>query len=244
MSSLKDKVAVVTGSTRGIGKAIAEQLAALGATVVITGRKQETCDQVAQALGAQHIGVATEVSDMNSVKNLANLVKEKFGKIDILVNNAGITRDNLLLLMKEEEWDEVMNINLKGTFLLTKIFAKMMLRKSYGRIINITSVVGLMGNGGQANYVASKAGLIGLTKTSARELAPKKITVNAVAPGFITSDMTQELSEEVVAKAKENIPLGDFGRPEDIAHAVAFLASDEAQYITGQVLSVNGGMWM
>lgn len=242
---LTDKVAIVTGSTRGIGKAIAQKLHALGAKVVITGRTQEQCDKVAQELGGTNLlGVATDVSDAASVKNLVEKVKTAFGQIDILVNNAGITQDNLLLLMSEEQWDSVFKINMKGTFLVTKAVAKQMLRKSYGRIINITSVVGVSGNAGQANYSSTKAGVIGFTKSVARELAARKITVNAVAPGFIESDMTDVLTPEVKEAARKGIPLESFGKTEDIANAVAFLASDEASYITGQVLHVDGGMVM
>jgi 3-oxoacyl-[acyl-carrier protein] reductase len=243
--NLTNKVALVTGSTRGIGKAIAQKLHASGAKVVITGRTQEQCDKVVAELGGNNLlGVATDVADAASVKNLIEKIKAAYGQIDILVNNAGITQDNLMLLMSEEQWDSVIKINLKGTFLVTKAVAKMMLRKSYGRIINITSVVGVSGNAGQVNYSASKAGIIGFTKSAARELASRKITVNAVAPGFIDSDMTEVLTPEVKEGARKSIPLESFGQPADIANAVAFLASDDASYITGQILHVDGGMVM
>lgn len=240
----KDQVVIVTGATRGIGRAIATAFAKEGAKVVITGRGQETCDAAAKEIGGQTIGVATDMKNSASLAALVDKVKKDFGQIDVLVNNAGVTRDNLLLLMSEDEWDDVLDTNLKGNFTLTRLVAKQMLRKKYGRIINMASVVGISGNAGQANYSASKGGLIAFTKTAARELAGRSITVNAVAPGFIKTDMTEKLPAEVIENAKKNIPLGEMGTPEDIAAAVCFLASPEAKYITGQVLNVDGGMVM
>lgn len=240
----KDQVVIVTGATRGIGRAIATAFAKEGAKVVITGRGQETCDVAAKEIGGQTIGVATDMKSSVSLAALVDKVKKDYGQIDVLVNNAGVTRDNLLLLMSEDEWDDVLDTNLKGNFTLTRLVAKQMLRKKQGRIINMASVVGISGNAGQANYSASKGGLIAFTKTAARELAGRSITVNAVAPGFIKTDMTDKLSAEVVEGAKKNIPLGEMGTPEDIAAAVLFLASPEAKYITGQVLNVDGGMVM
>jgi len=244
----KDQVVIVTGATRGIGRAIATAFAKEGAKVVITGRGQETCDSAAKEIGAQGIGsavgVATDMKSSTSLAALVDKVKKDYGQIDVLVNNAGVTRDNLLLLMSEDEWDDVLDTNLKGNFTLTRLVAKQMLRKKQGRIINMASVVGISGNAGQANYSASKGGLIAFTKTAARELAGRSITVNAVAPGFIRTDMTEKLPPEVIENAKKNIPLGEMGTPEDIAAAVLFLASPEAKYITGQVLNVDGGMVM
>jgi 3-oxoacyl-[acyl-carrier protein] reductase len=244
----KDQVVIVTGATRGIGRAIATAFAKEGAKVVITGRGQETCDSAAKEIGGQGIGsvigVATDMKSSASLAALVDKVKKDYGQIDVLVNNAGVTRDNLLLLMSEDEWDDVLDTNLKGNFTLTRLVAKQMLRKKQGRIINMASVVGISGNAGQANYSASKGGLIAFTKTAARELAGRSITVNAVAPGFIRTDMTEKLPPEVIENAKKNIPLGEMGTPEDIAAAVLFLASPEAKYITGQVLNVDGGMVM
>jgi 3-oxoacyl-[acyl-carrier protein] reductase len=240
----KDQVVIVTGATRGIGRGIATAFAKEGAKVVITGRGQETCDSAAKEIGGKTIGVATDMKNSASLAALVDKVKKDYGQIDVLVNNAGVTRDNLLLLMSEDEWDDVLDTNLKGNFTLTRLVAKQMLRKKQGRIINMASVVGISGNAGQANYSASKGGLIAFTKTAARELAGRSITVNAVAPGFIRTDMTEKLSPEVIENAKKNIPLGEMGTPEDIAAAVLFLASPEAKYITGQVLNVDGGMVM
>ena len=240
----KDQVVIVTGATRGIGRAIATAFAKEGAKVVITGRGQETCDSAAKEIGGQTIGVATDMKSSASLAALVDKLKKDYGQIDVLVNNAGVTRDNLLLLMSEDEWDDVLDTNLKGNFTLTRLVAKQMLRKKQGRIINMASVVGISVNAGQANYSASKGGLIAFTKTAARELAGRSITVNAVAPGFIKTDMTEKLPPEVIENAKKNIPLGEMGTPEDIAAAVLFLASPEAKYITGQVLNVDGGMVM
>jgi 3-oxoacyl-[acyl-carrier protein] reductase len=245
--NLQDRVAIVTGASRGIGKCIAQHLAAAGAKVVAVSRNAEdTADLVAQihSEGGAAISVAADVSRAAEVDATVQASIEAFGQIDILVNNAGITRDSLLARMKEDDWDAVMDINLKGAFLCTCAVAKFMTKKRYGRIINISSVVGQMGNLGQANYCASKGGLVGLTRSNARELARRNITVNAVAPGFIETDMTAELSEKVRTDMAAQIPLGRFGAPQDVAAAVTFLASEQAGYITGHELSVNGGMYM
>ena len=244
---LAEKVAIVTGSTRGIGQAIAEELARQGAKVVISGRNGERAQQVAAAIqeaGGEAIAVQADVSHMADAQRLVRETLERWGRIDILVNNAGITRDNLLLRMSEEEWDTVLQVNLKGAFNCTKSVTRQMMKQRQGRIINITSVVGQMGNAGQANYAASKAGLIGFTKSVARELASRNITCNAVAPGYIQTDMTAALDDAVKDSLKQQIPLGRLGTPEDVARVVAFLCSDDAAYITGQVINVDGGMVM
>ncbi len=244
---LAEKVAIVTGSTRGIGQAIAEELARQGAKVVISGRNGERAQQVAAAIqeaGGEAIAVQADVSHMADAQRLVKETLERWGRIDILVNNAGITRDNLLLRMSEEEWDTVLQVNLKGAFNCTKSVTRQMMKQRQGRIINITSVVGQMGNAGQANYAASKAGLIGFTKSVARELASRNITCNAVAPGYIQTDMTAALDDAVKDSLKQQIPLGRLGTPEDVARVVAFLCSDDAAYITGQVINVDGGMVM
>lgn len=244
---LQGRVAIITGASRGIGKCIAQHLAAAGAKIVAVSRKAEdTAELIAQVQsdGGEAISVAADVSNSADVDSMVTASIEAFGQIDILVNNAGITRDSLLARMKEDDWDAVMNINLKGAFLCTSAVAKIMTKNRYGRIINISSVVGQMGNLGQANYCASKGGLVGLTRSNARELARRNITVNAVAPGFIETDMTAELSEKVRADMAAQIPLGRFGAPQDVAAAVTFLASEQAGYITGHELSVNGGMYM
>lgn len=244
---LAEKVAIVTGSTRGIGQAIAEELARQGAKVVISGRNGERAQQVAAAIqeaGGEAIAVQADVSHMEDAQRLVKETLDQWGRIDILVNNAGITRDNLLLRMSEEEWDTVLQVNLKGAFNCTKSVTRQMMKQRQGRIINITSVVGQMGNAGQANYAASKAGLIGFTKSVARELASRNITCNAVAPGYIQTDMTAALDDAVKDSLKQQIPLGRLGTPEDVARVVAFLCSDDAAYITGQVINVDGGMVM
>ncbi len=244
---LAEKVAIVTGSTRGIGQAIAEELARQGAKVVISGRNGERAQQVAAAIqeaGGEAIAVQADVSHMEDAQQLVKETLDRWGRIDILVNNAGITRDNLLLRMSEEEWDTVLQVNLKGAFNCTKSVTRQMMKQRQGRIINITSVVGQMGNAGQANYAASKAGLIGFTKSVARELASRNITCNAVAPGYIQTDMTAALDDAVKDSLKQQIPLGRLGTPEDVARVVAFLCSDDAAYITGQVINVDGGMVM
>lgn len=245
---MQGKVAVVTGASRGIGRAIAVEFGRRGASVVVNyaGRLEdarETARLVEQA-GGKAIVEQADVSIADDAARLVESALAAFGRLDILVNNAGITRDNLLLRMKDEEWDAVLNTNLKAAFYLTRAAARPMMKQRYGRIINVASVVALTGNPGQANYVSAKAGLIGLTKTSARELASRNITVNAIAPGYIETDMTAALGDELTAKMLEQIPLGVLGKPEQVAKAVAFLASEDASYITGQVLNVDGGMVM
>lgn len=248
MGKLDGKSAIVTGASRGIGKDIALYLAKEGAKVAVnysgSKEKAEAVVEEIKALGGEAFAIQANVDQSEDIKELVRATLEQFGSIDILVNNAGITRDNLLMRMKEQEWDDVLNTNLKGVFLCTKAVTRQMMKQRAGRIINITSIVGVSGNPGQANYVAAKAGVIGLTKTSALELASRNITVNSVAPGFITTDMTDALPEEVKAQMLSQIPLAKFGNTEDIAKAVAFLASDDANYITGQTLHVNGGMFM
>lgn len=243
----KGQAALVTGGARGIGKAIAEALAAKGVNVAVADIDEETARSTAKELEAKGIrtmAVRMDVSSANDVARVVLEVKEHFGRLDILINNAGITRDGLLMRMKEEDWDSVININLKSVFLCSKEAVKVMAKQRYGRIVNIASVVAFMGNPGQANYSASKAGIVGLTKTTAREYASRGITVNAVAPGFIMTAMTDALPENVKDEMKSAIPLGTFGTPEDVAASVVFLASPEAGYITGQVIHVNGGMYM
>ncbi|MCP8970167.1 3-oxoacyl-[acyl-carrier-protein] reductase [Ectobacillus ponti] len=245
---LNGQVAVVTGASRGIGRAVALELAKQGAKVVVNyagneAKANEVVDEIKQ-LGSEAIAVKADVANGEEVTNLIKQAVDTFGKIDILVNNAGITKDNLLMRMKEDEWDAVINTNLKGVFLCTKAVSRYMTRQRSGRIINIASVVGVMGNPGQANYVAAKAGVIGLTKTAAKELASRNITVNTVAPGFIVTDMTDALPENVQQEMLKLIPLAKFGQADDIAHAVTFLASEKSGYITGQTLHVNGGMAM
>ena len=242
------KTALVTGASRGIGREIALELARQGADVVVNyagseAKAYEVVEEI-KGLGRESIAIQCDVSNSESVTDMVKETIDHFGKIDILVNNAGITRDNLLMRMKENEWDDVMNINLKGVFLCTKAVTRQMMKQRYGRIINISSVVGVSGNPGQANYVAAKAGVIGLTKTSAKELASRGITVNAIAPGFITTEMTEQLTEEIQNEMLKMIPLAQFGEPKDIANSVVFLASDDSRYITGQTIHVNGGMVM
>jgi 3-oxoacyl-[acyl-carrier protein] reductase len=248
MSRLDDRVAVVTGGSRGIGRAVALELAKRGAAVVVNYRgNAEAANEVVQAIEGQGGKAKAVQSDVSSYAEAEALIKETvdtFGKIDILVNNAGTTRDKLIMMMPEEDWDAVIATNLKSAYNTSKAAVKSMMRKRYGRIINMTSVVGIAGNAGQTNYSASKAGLIGFTKSLAREVAPRNITVNAVAPGYVPTDMTDVLSDEIKAATVKAIPLGRMGSVEDIAFAVAFLASDEAAYITGHVLSVDGGMVM
>lgn len=247
-AEFKDQVAVVTGSARGIGRAIAEALAKRGASVVIwdilADEAKKTADEVSSTFGVKTYSLSSDVSRSDDVEKAFKEIVEKMGRIDILVNNAGITRDNLLLRMKEEEWDQVISINLKSVFLCSKEAVKIMAKQRYGRIINIASVVAFMGNPGQANYSASKAGIVGLTKTIAKEYASRNITVNAVAPGFIMTKMTEALPENVKVEMLKAIPLGKFGTVEDVANAVVFLASPASGYITGHVIHVNGGMYM
>ncbi len=245
---LEGKVALVTGGSRGIGRSIALTLASRGADVAINfaGNVEAAEKTVAEieAMGRKAIMIKTDVADTEACAAMIDEVVEKMGKIDILVNNAGITRDTLLMRMKEADWDAVLNTNLKSVYNCTKAAIKYMMKARSGRIVNISSVVGAMGNAGQANYAAAKAGMLGFTKAVAKETAARGITVNAVAPGFISTDMTAVLSEKVVDNLKAGIPMGRLGEPEDIANAVAFLVSDDAAYITGQTLHVNGGMLM
>ena len=242
---LEGRTALVTGGSRGIGLAIGGALAAAGARVALVARNGERAAEAAASLpGTGHAGFSCDVSDGESVQATVQAVESQLGDVAILVNNAGITRDGLLVRMKDEDWDEVIDINLKGAFLLTRAVAKGMMRRRDGVILNITSVVGLMGNAGQANYSASKAGLLGLTMSVARELAPRGVRVNAIAPGYITTDMTSGMTDAQKEALQGQIPLGRLGSPEDIAHAVRFLAGPGATYITGQVLTVDGGMVM
>ena len=245
---LKDKVAIVTGGTRGIGRAIALKLADHGANIVINYRNSdkeaEELKAILEGKGVKVLTVKCDISNFEDSKNLMDKCKEVFGKIDILVNNAGITKDTLIMRMKEEDFDNVIDVNLKGTFNCAKHASAIMLKQRFGKIINMTSVVGIAGNAGQVNYAASKAGVIGLTKSLAKELGSRGITVNVVAPGFINTDMTASLSEKVKEEASKNIPLKRLGDPEDVANLVGFLASDAANYITGQVINVDGGMVM
>ncbi len=243
----KGRVAVITGGARGIGKTIAGALAKKGADLVIADIGLEQARDASmelEGLGVRVMPVKLDVSKSEEVVKTFEDIIKKFGKIDILVNNAGVTRDSLIMRMKEEDWDTVINVNLKSVFLCSKEAIKTMIKHKYGRIVNIASVVAFMGNPGQANYSASKAGIVGLTKTTAKEYASRGITANAVAPGFITTAMTDALPENVKEDMKKAVPLGRFGASEDVANAVVFLASHEAGYITGQVIHVNGGMYM
>jgi 3-oxoacyl-[acyl-carrier protein] reductase len=247
MSELTNQVAVVTGAGRGIGRAIALKLAAAGADVACVSRTAENSEKVAaeiRALGRKAWGHAVDVADGAAVDAAADKIMADAGRVDILVNNAGVTKDGLLMRMSEQDWDAVLDTNLKGAFLFTKAFSRHFLRQRSGRIINVTSVIGLIGNAGQANYAASKAGLIGFTKSVAREFASRGITVNALAPGFIETDMTAALAAELKAEILKKIPLNSFGQAEDIANAALFLASPGARYVTGQILAVDGGMAM
>ncbi len=239
---LAGKVAFVTGSTRGIGLAIARSLHAAGAKVAITGRDASKAEEVAASLGAGTVGVGCEISDAAQVAGAIAAVEQALGPIDILVNNAGLTRDNILLRLSEADWDAVLDANLKGAFLTMRAVTKGMMKRRSGRIINITSIVGIIGNKGQANYAASKAGLIGLTKSAAKEYASRGILINCVAPGFIDTDMTAALPEDARKVLLEQIALGRLGSPDDIANTVLYLASNLAGYVTGQVLVVDGGM--
>lgn len=244
---LNGKVALVTGASRGLGKAIALQLGAEGAVVVATGTSQSSVDAINSMLKAANIkgaGFILDVSDPEAIGKTIDAINEQFGDIQILVNNAGITQDNLFLRMKPEQWNSVINTNLNGLFHITKICIRPMLKARFGRIINISSVVGVTGNPGQANYCAAKAGMIGFSKSVAQEFAAKGITVNCIAPGFIKTDMTDALTDQQREAISTMIPMKHIGDPDDIAHAVTFLASDKARYITGQTLHVNGGMFM
>ncbi|MFD1067173.1 3-oxoacyl-[acyl-carrier-protein] reductase [Oceanobacillus locisalsi] len=245
---LQGQTAVVTGASRGIGREIALELAKNGANVVVNysgseAKAEEVVTEV-EELGVKAVKIQANVADEESVKQLMKQTVKEFGSIDILVNNAGITKDNLLMRMKEEEFDEVIQTNLKGTFLCTKAVTRQMMKQKSGRIINVASIVGVSGNPGQANYVAAKAGVIGLTKTTAKELASRNILVNAVAPGFISTDMTDELSEEQQESLLQLVPLERFGKPEDVSRVIRFLASEDANYITGQTIHIDGGMVM
>ena len=242
--NLSGKIALVTGASRGIGKAIAEKLVACGATVIGTATTENGAEAISQYLGQNGKGLALNVTDEASIESVISTIKAEFGDIDILVNNAGITRDNLLMRMKDDEWQDILDTNLTSVFRLSKALMRTMMKKRYGRIITIGSVVGTMGNAGQANYAAAKAGLIGFSKSLAREVASRGITVNVVAPGFIETDMTAALTDEQKALTLAQVPVGRLGQPTEIANAVAFLASDEASYITGETLHVNGGMYM
>jgi len=245
--NLTDKVAIVTGASRGIGEAIAKQLSSCGAKIILIARNSDQLVAVKETIisnGGIAESIAGDVSNLNSISEIVTNTIDKWGQIDILVNNAGIARDNIIMRMKEDDWDSVMNINLKGCFNGIKSVARPMIKNKAGRIINITSVIGQIGNAGQSNYAASKAGIMGLTKSMAKELGSRNITVNAVAPGYITTDMTNELNDEVKEQLKSSIPLGRLGTPDDVANLVCFLASDEAGYITGQTFNVDGGMVM
>jgi 3-oxoacyl-[acyl-carrier protein] reductase len=248
MNRFVDQVAVVTGAGRGIGQSIAQRLAAEGARIAAVSRTmenaQKTADQLNQQKSETALAYAVDVADGGAVADLCSQILKTFGKVHVLVNNAGITRDRLSMRMAEQDWDQVLDTNLKGAFHFIQNLQRPMMRQSYGRIVNISSVSGLIGQAGQVNYSASKAGLIGLTKALAREIAGRKVTVNAIAPGFISTDMTAQLPENIREELRKLIPLGTFGEPEDVAAAVAFIASPEAKYITGQVLTVDGGMVM
>lgn len=245
---LAGKTALVTGASRGIGREIALELARHGANVAVNyagseAKANEVVEEI-KKMGREAIAIQCDVSNSDAVAKMVKETIDRFGSLDILVNNAGITKDNLLMRMKEEEWDAVIDTNLKGVFLCTKAVTRQMMKQRSGRIINISSVVGASGNPGQANYVAAKAGVVGLTKTAAKELASRGITVNAVAPGFITTEMTDQLSEDLKQEMLKMIPLAQFGEAKDIAKTVAFLASEDSRYITGQTIHVNGGMFM
>lgn len=242
--SLEGKVALVTGASRGIGKAIAELLVERGATVVGTATSQSGADAISAYLGDNGKGFALNVTDMESIESVLKDINTEFGGIDILVNNAGITRDNLLMRMKDDEWQDILDTNLTSIFRMSKAVLRGMMKKRNGRIVNVGSVVGTMGNAGQANYAAAKAGVIGFTKSMAREVASRGVTVNTVAPGFIETDMTKALNDEQRAATLAQVPAGRLGDPREIASAVAFLASPEGAYITGETLHVNGGMYM
>jgi|TARA_B110000914_G_scaffold136191_1_gene119099 3-oxoacyl-[acyl-carrier protein] reductase len=243
MFSLNGKIALVTGASRGIGKAIASQLQSLGATVIGTATSDHGAEKISEYLGAGN-GLVLNVTSDDSISAVFSTIKDNHGSIDILVNNAGITRDNLFMRMKNEEWDDIIGTNLSSVFKVSKAAIRPMMKKRTGRIINIGSVVGSMGNAGQVNYATSKAGLLGFTKSLAREVASRGITVNTVAPGFIDTDMTQTLTDEQKEGIFSQVPANRLGKPDEIASAVAFLASDAAAYITGETLHVNGGMYM
>lgn len=247
MFDLTNKICLVTGATRGIGKAIARQLGSQGATVIGTATSEAGAESISASLkeaGITGQGMVLNVIDADSVDDVIKQITSEYGAITVLVNNAGITRDNLMMRMKEDEWDDIMSTNLKSVYRLSKGVLRGMMKARNGRIINITSVVGVSGNAGQANYAAAKAGVIGFTKSLGQEIGSRGVTVNAIAPGFINTDMTKALNEEQIAKMTANIPAARLGEPEDIASAVVFLASDESAYVTGATLHVNGGMYM
>jgi 3-oxoacyl-[acyl-carrier protein] reductase len=242
--SFEGKIALITGASRGIGRTIAEKLAECGATVVGTATTETGAEAISAYLGVHGKGFQLDVSDSASIERLLEKMRAEFGEADILVNNAGITRDNLLMRMKDEEWQAILDTNLTSVFRMSKAVIRAMMKKRYGRIITIGSVVGSMGNAGQANYAAAKAGLVGFSKSLAREVASRGITVNVVAPGFIATDMTEALTDEHRADILSRIPANRLGDPKEVASAVAFFASDEAAYITGETIHVNGGMYM
>ena len=241
---MQGKIALVTGATRGIGRAVAEELVSKGAFVIGTATSEKGAESISAYLGDKGKGLVLNVADQASIDEVLEQIKQEFGDIDILVNNAGITRDNLLMRMKDEEWFDILQTNLSSVYHLSKAMLRTMMKKRFGRIINIGSVVGSMGNAGQTNYCAAKAGLIGFSKALAKEVASRGITVNVVAPGFIATDMTDVLSEELKNNLLTQIPAGRLGEPKDIAKAVSFLASEDASYINGTTLHVNGGMYM
>ncbi|HHX8268387.1 TPA: 3-oxoacyl-ACP reductase FabG [Vibrio diabolicus] len=242
--NLEGKIALVTGASRGIGRAIAELLVERGATVIGTATSESGAAAISEYLGDNGKGLALNVTDVESIEAILKTINEEFGVIDILVNNAGITRDNLLMRMKDDEWNDIIDTNLTPIYRMSKAVLRGMMKKRAGRIINVGSVVGTMGNAGQTNYAAAKAGVIGFTKSMAREVASRGVTVNTVAPGFIETDMTKALNDEQRAATLSNVPAGRLGDPREIASAVVFLASPEAAYITGETLHVNGGMYM
>ena len=245
---LKGKTAIVTGASRGIGRSTAIKLASLGANIILNYRSNEEeaskVEEEIKAFGVETIKIKADISKIEEVENMISTAKEKFGSIDIMVNNAGITKDALIMRMKEEDFDSVINVNLKGVFNCLKCITPVMMKQKSGKIINLSSVVGISGNAGQVNYAASKAGVIGMTKSLAKEIGSRGITVNAVAPGFIETDMTDVLGEKAKDEYKKGIPLRRLGKPEDVANVIAFLASDAADYVTGQVIHVDGGMVM
>ena len=244
MSDWSGRVALVTGGTRGIGRAVAEAFAELGGRVFLTGRDAETAKKVASEIGHGATGIAMDVSDRSSVDDAVKRVLAEAERLDVLVNNAGITRDTLLMRMKDDDWNAVLSTNLNGVYYCSQAVLRPMIRQRSGRIINMSSVVGLTGNPGQANYAATKAAILGFTKSLAREVASRNVTVNAVAPGYIETDMTRELPSEATEALHQAIPMQRIGQPKDVAAAVVYLASDEASYVTGQVLQVNGGLYM
>lgn len=247
MNRFEGRVALITGASRGIGEAVARRLASEGATVLATARSRPSLDRVVAEIsssGGRSHAIVLDVSEAASIDAAVKSALEEHGQIDVLVNNAGLTEDNLVLRMSRESWDRVLTTNLTGAFLLTQAVVKSMVRRRYGRIVNVTSIVGLMGNAGQTNYASAKAGLVGLTKSVARELGSRNVTCNAVAPGFIATAMTDRVNDDARTTLTDQIPLGRVGRPEDVAAAVAFLASEEAGYVTGAVLNVSGGLYM